>query len=346
MSVIYSRVDVKEAAIIAYSGPGSTNYILATIREAEVINEGQSLEAYDYIVAPFDKSLHSRIGIHIASYAASMKFDCYPQGQMPSDNTSPEEYNSCFEKAITTIEAKELKKIVISRVKNIYNDVENIYPLFVSLKNKYPSSYTFLIHIPNWGTWMGSTPELLIKSANHGYTSRAVAGTRPSTDKTKNWTSKEIEEHRYIETYLKESLSKVSVEHAISPTFDLEAGPVTHICSDIKINSTSQLDNILDIIHPGPALSGMPRNAAIQKISEIELHDRRYYCGYLGRIESPDKLEFYAMIRCMQVYKNGYRLYLGGGITADSELQKEWKETNLKAETLLSVLEEKKAINE
>ncbi len=346
MSYIYRRVDAKEEAIIAYSAPGSQEFTLATIDKAKVVEKGESLDKYDYLIAPFDKSIHSRIGIHIASYATSMKFSCYPQGILPEDNTSIDEYKTSYAKAFASIEANELDKIVISRLKNIYCDVDNIYPLFLQLKNKYISSYTFLIHIPDWGTWMGSTPELLIQSNSYGYTSRAIAGTRQSHIRAIQWGDKELEEHRYIETYLRESLTKADIEHDIMPTFNLEAGPVTHICSDIRIKSSTSLDTVIDIIHPGPALSGMPRDRSVRRISEIEPHDRKYYCGYLGSITDLDSLELYVMIRCMEIYKNGYKLYVGGGITKDSELQKEWEETNHKADTLLSVLEDNELTNQ
>ncbi len=43
----------------------------------------------------------------------------------------------------------------------------------------------------------------------------------------------------------------------------------------------------------------------------------------------------------MQVFPEKYALYVGGGITCDSEMEKEWKETEAKAQTLLSVIESK-----
>lgn len=73
-------------------------------------------------------------------------------------------------------------------------------------------------------------------------------------------------------------------------------------------------------------------------ISKVEVHDRALYCGYLGPIKQ--ELKWYANIRCMQVFKDGYLLHLGGGITAESELESEWQETELKSETLLSVIRE------
>jgi isochorismate synthase len=40
----------------------------------------------------------------------------------------------------------------------------------------------------------------------------------------------------------------------------------------------------------------------------------------------------------MQVFKDKFALYVGGGITPDSISENEWNETVLKSQTLLSVL--------
>ncbi len=337
MSLIYT-IGGKPEAIIAYSVPGSSEFILATIKLAETIEEVTSFTSYDFVVAPFDKSKHSQIGIKIANYATSKKFECFPKGKLNQKDSTKETYGHFFDRAKALISETQLRKVIISRVKNIKDEVGDLYPLFLRMKNKYVSAYTFLIHIPAWGTWMGSTPELVLQSESDGFYSRAIAGTRPSSSNNLPWGQKEIEEHKFIEQYLTQSLEAAELKYEISPTFDLKAGPVTHICSDIKIIATQHhLDRILNIIHPGPALSGMPRDKSIKEISNIESHDRRYYCGYIGSIDSKE-ISLYATIRCMEVFEDGYSIYVGGGITSSSELESEWEETNMKSETLASLL--------
>ena len=40
-------------------------------------------------------------------------------------------------------------------------------------------------------------------------------------------------------------------------------------------------------------------------------------------------------IRCMQIFSNEAVIYVGGGITSKSNLEKEWKETELKSQVIL-----------
>lgn len=74
-------------------------------------------------------------------------------------------------------------------------------------------------------------------------------------------------------------------------------------------------------------------------ILENEAYDRKYYTGYLGPIDTTENSAImYVNLRCMEVLANTIRLYVGGGITKDSDVHAEWEETINKAQTMLKVL--------
>jgi isochorismate synthase len=73
-------------------------------------------------------------------------------------------------------------------------------------------------------------------------------------------------------------------------------------------------------------------------IRSTEKHDRGYYTGFLGPVGLGDLIQLYVNLRCLQVFDDRLVLYIGGGITHDSIPEEEWEETEIKAETLLSVL--------
>ena len=108
------------------------------------------------------------------------------------------------------------------------------------------------------------------------------------------------------------------------------------ISSDATLSEKAE--RLTKLFHPTPAVCGLPQEKAFQFIQNTELHNRSYYTGFLGPVWLHEKLDLYVNLRCMQVFENYLALHLGGGITKDSEPQKEWQETCDKAQTLLAVL--------
>ena len=99
----------------------------------------------------------------------------------------------------------------------------------------------------------------------------------------------------------------------------------------------SQLNDILCALHPTPAVGGYPKEAAKVWIDRVEPHRRRYYGGYLGPVQA-DGMRLFVNLRCMEVDDGYVRLYVGGGLTVQSQPASEWCETEAKAQTLLSVI--------
>ena len=94
--------------------------------------------------------------------------------------------------------------------------------------------------------------------------------------------------------------------------------------------------SLVNQLHPTPAIAGLPIGEALNLISNTEIHSRKMYSGFLGRI-SEDRTDLYVNLRCCQVISNQAFLYLGGGFTKDSNSNSEWDETENKSKTLLDV---------
>ena len=74
-----------------------------------------------------------------------------------------------------------------------------------------------------------------------------------------------------------------------------------------------------------------------KEIKNIEGYDREFYAGYI-QVEIEDIIYFFVNLRCAQVFKNQCIAYVGGGITSQSNPQKEWQETELKSQAVLGSL--------
>jgi len=254
---------------------------------------------------------------------------------------SKAEYISTCSKLIDNIRNNSVSKVVLSRTKFIEGRHIDIHKVFTQLKEQYLDTFVYALHHQEIGTWIAASPELLVRSSVEHYITDALAGTRvANSDTITQWGQKEIEEHRYIETYVNERLDNLNATYSKSDTATLQAGRIEHIHSRYHINKKGiDLTKLVTELHPGPAISGYPSKEALSIIGEIENHNRLYYCGYLGLIDmNNDESDLYINLRCMQVFSNGYKLYIGGGITIDSDPELEWKETEMKSETLSLII--------
>ena len=260
--------------------------------------------------------------------------------QIPEKKINPtkdEEYLKQAQNIIQKCINGELHKCILSRVKNTSSEIKNPYQLFNKICDTYQHGFKYLLNHPKYGLWVGISPETLIcGDLNSGFHTHALAGSIPVNSKQK-WTKKEKEEHQYVVDHIKNLIDKYGSLISESSTEEVTAGNVKHLNKDFRFKINEGILPFIRALHPTPAIAGTPTKKAIDIIYKHEIHDRNLYCGYLGLI-STVKAEVYVNLRCAEVSHRYVNLYVGGGITAKSNAQDEFKETEIKAETLLSVM--------
>jgi isochorismate synthase len=115
------------------------------------------------------------------------------------------------------------------------------------------------------------------------------------------------------------------------------------IIDTIAINFSQLATVMLDLLHPTSAVCGMPKVPATEFILKNEGYDRDFFSGFLGPVniqssEGQIESHIFVNLRTMKIEKNIATLYAGCGITADSNAEKEWNETEMKTQTLGSVI--------
>ena len=252
--------------------------------------------------------------------------------------TSKEEYLGQFEKFQREFTSQGISKTILSRIKLVNNTLE-IDDLFTRLTDRYKTAFCYVLTIEGIGTWAGASPETLLKFKENRIDTVALAGTKYSADPSV-WTFKEKEEHGLVEKYIIDlSTEEVPLVHK-TDTRVVKAGNLFHLKSEFSFQASKKdISTFLRRIHPTPAICGLPYEASKQLIIETENHDRNLYCGYLGVVEyDSEEFSMYVNIRCMQLIGDKAYLYIGGGITKDSEGESEWEETERKSEVMGSVL--------
>lgn len=256
------------------------------------------------------------------------------EGQLDLVSTTQAEYERSFNAIHAELQKGTCDKIVLSRIKEVQSKID-LSTLFSALNKTYTGTYNYVFSSPETGTWMGASPELLCSVNDSILKTVALAGTKLESE---NWTEKERVEQRFVTDYITKIVSKYSAEIKTIGPYDQIAGPVMHLKTEINAKIPSnKWTNLIQDLHPTPATCGLPTSTAKQLIIEIEKHNRALYTGFIAIREQESELCF-VNLRCMRLTKNSAYLYVGGGLTVDSQCDSEWQETERKALTLEQIL--------
>lgn len=242
-----------------------------------------------------------------------------------------EKYASEFEAFYEKIKKGELEKVILSKTIS-YEGIDEIQAVYTfhNLAENYNDAFVYWVYLPSEGiVWMGATPELLLKEAKDDFQTVSLAGTKMSHEK---WGEKEKEEQQIVTKYIENELHDFEVK--VSETKTLKHGDIEHLINYITIKkSKNSLPKLLKRLHPTPAVCGFPKDKAFRAINTVEKHSREYYCGVVG-VLNMEQTALFVNLRCMKIAQTQLQLYVGGGLTVASSMEKEWQETERKADTL------------
>lgn len=270
------------------------------------------------------------------------------------DDSEQSRYKALVNDAVSAIRGGGYDKIVLSRRQGLAINDFDYYGQFLKLSELYPNACSYCWYHPQTGFWVGAFAERLLKLAGNVLSTMSLAGTLkwPETGEPQ-WTTKEASEQQYVTDFISGALEPFSRDIQISDRKTIRAGQLAHLMTDITATARQdsfKLSDLVAALHPTPAVCGLPKAAAQSYILNNEGYDRKYYAGFHGELnrKADEKLytELFVNLRCMNVYvaENGSfegSLYVGGGITADSDAEREWLETVHKAGTILKSLGEK-----
>ena len=232
--------------------------------------------------------------------------------------------------------------------KSLFADAES---LFMEACQLYPRLFVALVYTEPSGMWLMATPEILLKGEGCEMTTMSLAGTQraePSRTvadypvKGVEWSQKNQEEQQYVTDYITQCVSAFTDDYSLKGPYTTMAANLYHLRTDIRfsLKSTQQMGDVLEALYPTPAVCGIPKEATRQFILAHEHHPRQYYSGFVGPLQMQGKTHLYVSLRCMHILPEVHacELYAGGGLLKESEMQKEWEETEAKMQTIKRVL--------
>jgi isochorismate synthase len=259
--------------------------------------------------------------------------------------TEREAYMKQVDAIKSSISTGSFQKAVLSRIRVVDgNHMEIIPKLYQAISRKHPNAFTYLFKSDEH-FWLGASPEPLLRLREGKVSTVSLAGTRPYAEKHLNlnrWTAKEVLEQEYVTRYIHDVLRAFDVkDYRISSPYVKKAGNLLHLRTDFTLDFerlNGRLWEFVDAMHPTPAVAGQPKEDAIRFIKQLEPHDRDYYTGFLGPLSHQGATDLFVNLRCMKITPEYISLYVGGGITLESDPAEEWNETRLKAMSLLKIM--------
>ena len=237
-----------------------------------------------------------------------------------------------------------LKKVVMCRRVNLtFAQKPEAKTLFLRACRRLPHSYVSLWYTPQSGMWLVATPEFLLVADSdvpRRYYTMALAGTLPYEGRLTppaEWTDKNRAEQRLVSATIFEQLTDLAVKVDQSPVHTVRAARLQHLRTDFafEVSKSVTIGQLVHLLHPTPAICGLPAAKAAAVIKQAEGHSRHYYAGFSGPVGIAGQTALFVTLRCMQIDGSNATLYAGGGLMADSDLEDEWQETCRKMESIL-----------
>ena len=301
-----------------------------------------------FVFAPFDNAKQSilfplsKSEICTTTLSDISKDESNSNFRLNSNSTNEKSnFVSLVQKGVQFLKTTGVKKVVLSRKEIINTSHFNTKETFKKLLMNYRNAIVYVWFHPKIGLWLGATPETLLKVKDDAFTTMALAGTQLYHGSLEvDWQHKEKQEQQFVTDFIINNLSNSLVITGVSEPHTVRAGNLLHLCTRIKGKLSRQfsLHQLIGLLHPTPAVCGLPKIESKLFILENEQYDREYYTGFLGELNIESESNLYVNLRCMQVLSNEISVYVGGGITVDSIPEKEWKETEAKSEVMLKAL--------
>ena len=255
-------------------------------------------------------------------------------------------FKELVKNGVTLINDGVFDKIVFSRKQIINLDTFNLEKVFEQVLYKYPNAFCYCWFHPKIGMWIGASPEKLFSAKEATFQTMSLAGTQPyKGTEDVVWKNKERKEQEYVTSFILNQLKKEVETITASDCYTTRAGNLLHLRTDIQgtLKPNSELKKTIDILHPTPAVCGLPKDLAKVYIEENEGYNREFYTGYLGEINhdfntNEIATNLFVNLRCMKIVNQQAHIFVGCGITKESDPDAEWEETVNKSKIMRQVL--------
>ena len=270
---------------------------------------------------------------------------------LPRSNFSREEFEGAVKRAKEYIAAGDVFQVVLSQRFESPFAGEPL-DFYRCLRFINPSPYMFCLNFGGDFSLVGSSPEMHVRLADDSVEIRPIAGTRargltPEEDEANAaqllGDPKERAEHIMLVDLARNDVGRVAEFGSVRVTEFMQIerySHVMHIVSNVvgRLRVDGSAFDAVRATFPAGTVSGAPKIRAMQIISELEKTRRGCYAGAIGYFGFNGNVDSCIALRCA-VLKNGHAYFqAGAGIVSDSDPQREYEETVIKARAMMKAL--------
>ena len=314
-----------------------------TVKDPKWSNMGHEMIAFThyYIVENGESFyLHAGESVPIENYEVPRVRHNYKE---TSDDKA--DWNRLMNAIADGISRGEMTKVVSSREVEFTSETPyNVASILAKLVDNNPNCFIFGYE-KDGRTFVGASPEILVRHRGSEILSYALAGTAPK-DGPNAWTeeqlltnTKNIIEHNIVRDRIVNTMKQITPDVTVGETGIMELSHLYHLRTIITAkDSTKSLVEWAKLLHPTPALGGEPREKALALLQEYESHERGMYAAPFGFMKDMGDGIVVVAIRSALIMDNVLYAYAGCGVVADSDADEEYAETNNKMRTILDAL--------
>lgn len=267
-----------------------------------------------------------------------------------SEALPAEEWQRMVASAVADLRAGQMEKVVLARRVNLRAaaPIDTAVAL-ENLRRDYPDTFVFAV-ARGGRTFLGASPERLVSLRQGQVAASGLAGTiargaTPAEDDRLGQallgSAKDRNEHAIVVRMIAAALAEVCADviAPAQPTL-MKVRNLQHLFTPItgRIAGDRSILDLVERLHPTPALGGQPRQQALAWIRDHEQLDRGWYGAPVGWVDARGEGEFAVAIRSALVGESEAALFAGCGIVADSDPAREYQESQIKLRAMLGAL--------
>ncbi len=265
------------------------------------------------------------------------------------DNPTKHQWNRLVEQVISPEFQQTTAKVVLSRQTQLTcRDTINPWQLLQNWQSLNANCFQFVFQFSKQQSFIGCSPERLYLRSGARLTTEALAGTTArgrNTEQDEKLADELLcdpkikRENALVLNDILTRLNKVSLDVGLDPVGVLKLKSVQHLKQRIHAYLRPEINDpeLLDELHPTPAVGGTPKQNALDFICRNETYHRGWYAGAVGYL-STEQSEFSVAIRSALIQDRQIKLFAGAGIVAGSIPELEWQELDNKINTVLTLL--------